>query len=267
MQLFSLSYPGAAGAARASSGPGGAGAGDAGAGGAAGSGAPGGAGVGAIGAAGGACRAGGATGVGADSEDAGAVTSGSGGAARPRPYFVLLLEQVLGLPPSTGPAPSLECPQPVQSKSQLQPASPLPAPSLYTGPTEGLTERREPESQPASPVRAACTGRRGSRQRLPPVPSTHQMALRPSTASHRVPLPSPPESSLLALADLESDSLRAASPIVTRLLATVVSDPSFESSAASALVAELVDFAAHCRLDYGASLVAESAFAVLRPSG
>ncbi|CAI5974617.1 unnamed protein product [Closterium sp. NIES-64] len=57
----------------------------------------------------------------------------------------------------------------------------------------------------------------------------------------------------------QSDSLRAASPTVTRLLATVVTDPSFESAAASALVAELVDFAARCRLDYAASLVAESA--------
>ncbi|CAI7904312.1 unnamed protein product [Closterium sp. NIES-54] len=85
------------------------------------------------------------------------------------------------------------------------------------------------------------------------------MALHPSTAPLRVPLPSPPESSLPALADPASDSLRAASPTVTRFLATVVTDPSFESPAASALVTELVDFAAHCRLDYAASLVAESA--------
>ncbi|CAI7882512.1 unnamed protein product [Closterium sp. NIES-54] len=85
------------------------------------------------------------------------------------------------------------------------------------------------------------------------------MALHPSTAPHRVPLPSPPESSLCALADPESDFLRAASPTVTHLLATVASDPSFESTAASALVAELVDFAAHYRQDYAASLVAESA--------
>ncbi|CAI7902294.1 unnamed protein product, partial [Closterium sp. NIES-54] len=56
-----------------------------------------------------------------------------------------------------------------------------------------------------------------------------------------------------------SDSLRAASPTVTHFLATVVTDPSFESTAASALVTELVDFAAHGRLDYAASLVAESA--------
>ncbi|CAI7875751.1 unnamed protein product [Closterium sp. NIES-54] len=84
------------------------------------------------------------------------------------------------------------------------------------------------------------------------------MALRPSTVPQRVPLPSPPESSLLALADPESDSLRAVSPTVARLLATVVTNLSFESTAACALVAELVDFAAHCRLDYAASLVAES---------
>ncbi|CAI7798153.1 unnamed protein product [Closterium sp. NIES-54] len=84
------------------------------------------------------------------------------------------------------------------------------------------------------------------------------MALRPSTAPLRVPLPSPPESSLPVLADPESDSLRAASPTVARLLSTVVTDPSFESTAASALVAELVDFAARCRLDYATRLVAES---------
>ncbi|CAI7872463.1 unnamed protein product [Closterium sp. NIES-53] len=84
------------------------------------------------------------------------------------------------------------------------------------------------------------------------------MTLHPSTAPLRVPLPSPPASSLPVLADQESDSLRAARPAVPRLLASVVTDPSFASTAASALVAELVDFAAHCRLDYAAGLVAES---------
>ncbi|CAI7916610.1 unnamed protein product, partial [Closterium sp. NIES-53] len=142
---------------------------------------------------------------------------------------------------------------PVQSQLQLQPTSPLPAPSPYTGPIGGLAERREPASRPASLVRAARTVKRP-----PPVPGTHRMSLRPSTAPLRVPLPSPPESSLPALADPESDSPRAASPTVTRLLATVVTDPFFESSAASALVTELVGFAASCRLDYAASLVTES---------
>ncbi|CAI7862171.1 unnamed protein product [Closterium sp. NIES-54] len=184
-------------------------------------------------------------------------SAGSGVAARRRPYFVPLLQQVLGLPSSTRPPP-LECPQPVPSQLQFQLASPLPAPSPYTGPTGGLAERRESASRPASPVRAARSSGRGSRQRPPPVPGTHRMSLRPSTAPLRAPLPSPPESSLPVLADPESDSLRTASPTVTRLLASVVTDPSFESTAASALVTELVDFAASCRLDYAASLVTES---------
>ncbi|CAI7848383.1 unnamed protein product [Closterium sp. NIES-54] len=74
------------------------------------------------------------------------------------------------------------------------------------------------------------------------------MALRPSSVPLRVPLPAPPE----------SDRAHAASPTVTCLLATAVTDPSFESAAASALVAELLDFAAACRLDYASALVAES---------
>ncbi|CAI5939460.1 unnamed protein product [Closterium sp. NIES-64] len=151
----------------------------------------------------GATGAAGGTGAGGD---AGAAVYGV--AARPRPFFVLLLEQ---------------------------PASPLPAPSPYTSPTGGLAERREPASRPASPVRAARASGRGSRQRPPPVPGTHWMSLRPSTAPLRAPLPSPPESSLPALADLESDSLRAASPTITPC-----------------------DFAARSRLDYAASLVAAS---------
>ncbi|CAI5966043.1 unnamed protein product [Closterium sp. NIES-64] len=185
---------------------------------------------GAPGAAGGSRAAGGSTGAVAPAEGTGAVPAASGVATRPRPYFVPLLQQ---------------------------PASPLPAPSPYAGPTGGLTERREHASRPASPVRAAHASGRGPRQSPLPVPGMQRMSLRLSTAPLRAPLPSPPESSLPGLADPESDSLRAASPAVTRLFATVVTDPSFESTAASALVAELVELAAHCRLDYAASLVAE----------
>ncbi|CAI5969033.1 unnamed protein product [Closterium sp. NIES-64] len=161
--------------------------------------------------------AGGAPGAGAAAGGAGAVPAVSGVTARPRPYFVPLLQQVLGLSPSTSPPPPLECPQLVPSQLQLQPSSPLPAPSPYTGPTGGLAERREPASRPASPVRAAHTSGRGSRQRPPPVRGMHRMSLRPSTAPLRAPLPSPPESSLPALADPESDSPCAGSPTVTRL--------------------------------------------------
>ncbi|CAI7892603.1 unnamed protein product [Closterium sp. NIES-54] len=235
---------------------------------------------GAIGAgAAGGTGAGGATGVVAGdprAEGTGAVFAVSGGSARPRLYYVPLIQQVLGLPPSSGPPPPLLSPPRVQSQSQLQPASPLPGPSPYSGPTRGLTEPREPESRPASPKSRPAspesrpespisTGRRVPRQRPPPVPGTHSMTLRPSTATQRVPLPSPPASSLPALADPESDSLRTASPTITRLLTTVATDPSFESTAAFALVAELVDFAAHCRLDYAARLVAESESASVCP--
>ncbi|CAI7807201.1 unnamed protein product, partial [Closterium sp. NIES-54] len=176
----------------------------------------------------------------------GAGRAGAGGAGAAR---------VLGVPSSTGLTPPLPCPPPDQSQLLLQLASPLPAPSPYTEHSRGLTERCEPATRPVSPVR---TARRVPRSRPPPVPGTHAMALRPSSVPLRVPLPSPPESSLPEVPDPESDCARAASPTVARLLATAVTVPSFESAAASALVAELLDFAATCRLDYASALVAES---------
>ncbi|CAI7846008.1 unnamed protein product [Closterium sp. NIES-54] len=122
----------------------------------------------------------------------------------------------------------------------------------------GLAERHEPASRPVSPVR---TTRRAPRSRPPPVPGTHAMTLRPSSVPLHVPLPAPPASSLHKVPDPVSHRARAASPTVSRLLATAVTNPSFESAAASALVAELLDFAAPCRLDYATALVAESASA------
>ncbi|CAI7905062.1 unnamed protein product, partial [Closterium sp. NIES-53] len=223
------------------------------AGGTAGAGAAGGAaGAGATGAAGpGGARTGGTGAAGAG----GAAGGGATGAAWPRPYYVPLLQQVLGPPPS------LLSPPPVKSQSQ------------------GLTERREPESRPVSPesrptspasrstspVRPVRAGRRVSRPRPPPVPGTHSMTLRPSTTPQRVPLPSPPASSLLDGPDPESEFLRAASPSVTCFLATAVTNPLFESTAACALVAELVDFPAACRLDYATSLVTECGSASVCP--
>ncbi|CAI7892549.1 unnamed protein product [Closterium sp. NIES-53] len=109
---------------------------------------------------------------GAGAAGAGAVDPGVGGARgtmRPRPYFVPLLQQVLGVPSSTSLTPSLLCPPPDQSQSPLLLASPLPA--------------------------------------------------------------------------------------------TAITHSSFESSTVSALVAELLDFAAACRLDYATALVAKSASA------
>ncbi|CAI7903386.1 unnamed protein product [Closterium sp. NIES-54] len=200
--------------------------------------------------------AGGAGAAGAGAGDPGA--GGAGGTVRPRAYFVPLLQQVLGLPSSTGLTPPFLCPPPDKSQPPLLPASPLPASSPYTAQSGGLTERREPASRNVSPVRSA---RRVPRSRPPPVPGTHALALRPSSVPLRVPLPAPPKSSLIEVPDPAFDRARAASPTLSRLLATAVTDPSFKSAAASALVAELLDFAAACRLDYTTALVAESASA------
>ncbi|CAI7920805.1 unnamed protein product, partial [Closterium sp. NIES-54] len=196
-------------------------------------------GAGAVGAAAGGTGAGGAGARGAGAFDPGA--GGARGTVRPQPYFVPLLQQVLGVPSSNGRTPPLLCPPPDKSQPPLQPASPMTAPSPYTEQTGGLTERREPASRPTYPVR---TGRCVPRLCPPPVPGTHAMAVRPSSVPLRVPLPAPLEPSLPAVSDLEFDGARATSPTVTRLLATAVTDPSFESTAASALIVELLDFAA-----------------------
>ncbi|CAI7730868.1 unnamed protein product [Closterium sp. NIES-53] len=109
-------------------------------------------------------------------------------------------------------------------------------------------------SHPVSPV---CTARHAPRSRPPPVSGTHAMALRPSSVPLLVPVPAPPESSHPTVPDPASDRARAASPTAFRLLATVVTDPFFDSAAVSALVAELLEFAAACGLDYATALVAE----------
>ncbi|CAI7747555.1 unnamed protein product, partial [Closterium sp. NIES-53] len=203
----------------------------------------------------------GAGGAGVGGHGTGGARAGGAGAVDPAvanlPRPGSWTGEVLGTPPSAALTPPLLCPLPDQSQPLLQPASPLPAPS-YTEQSGGLTERREPASRPVSPVR---TARRIPRSRPPPVPDTDAMTLRPSSVPLRVPLPAPPESSPPEVPDPESDRARAASPTVSRLLAITITDPSFESAAASALVAELLDFAATCPLDYATALVAESASA------
>ncbi|CAI7881580.1 unnamed protein product, partial [Closterium sp. NIES-53] len=114
-----------------------------------------------------------------------------------------------------------------------QRASPVPSPSPNIEQSGGLIECCEPASCRVWPV---CTAHGIPRSRPSPVPDTHAMALRPSSPPLSVPLLAPPESSLCA-----------------------VTDPSFETAAAPALVGELLDFAAACRLDYANAFVAESA--------
>ncbi|CAI7760352.1 unnamed protein product [Closterium sp. NIES-54] len=184
----------------------------------------------------------------------GAVATGAGGSGgattRPQPSA---LRHLLSLPPAA-------------IEFLLLPGSLLLAPAPHTKVIASLTAHCEPETrastpeqqEPATRAPVPARVRRVRRPRAPTVSGTHDMTLRPPSVPQRVVLPSPPASSLPHIPDPESDLLRAASPTITHLLATVVTDPSFESAATSALVAELVDFAALCLLDYAASLVFDS---------
>ncbi|CAI7884443.1 unnamed protein product [Closterium sp. NIES-53] len=212
----------------------------------------GGAGVGGTGAGGAGVRGPSVRGVGA--RGAGAVAPG--GAVRPRPYFVPLLQQVLclllafllpsGVPRLTS-----------RGRRYSRPLHCLLLLLTLSSPAvlQSVVSLRLVLSRPVRPAR------RVPRSRPPPVPGTHATTLHPSSVPLRIPLPAPPESSLPEVPDPESDRARSACPTVSRLLATVVTNPSFKSVAASALVAELLQFAAACRLDYTTALVAESASA------
>ncbi|CAI7878894.1 unnamed protein product [Closterium sp. NIES-53] len=252
---------GGAGGAGGSAGTGGAGAaGAGGAGGAAGAGGAGAAGVGGAGDAAGAGRAG-ATSAGGTGGPAGTGGTGPAGALR----------HLLGLPPAPTEFPAAGTTPPLLFP-QLLPHSPLPAPAPYTAVPESLTERQEPETRASNlerrePGTRASVRARVRRSHAPAVPGTHDMTLRPSSVPQRVVLPSPPVSSLPSIADPPSDLARASSPTVTHFLATVVMDPTLSSPAASALVAELVDFAAVYRLNYLETLVSDPAPACLPSVG
>ncbi|CAI7914525.1 unnamed protein product [Closterium sp. NIES-53] len=205
-----------------------------------------------------------AGGTGAGGPGAGGIGAGGTGGSGEQQQSVL--RHILSLPHTAteflvaGTTPLLVFPLPDPSQAPLPTDSPLPIPSRYSLLPESLTERQEPESCASSPstlpvrARASCA----RRVRPPPVLSEHTMALRPSSVAQRPVMPSPPASSSPDVPDPESNRARAASPTITRVLATLVTNPTFESATATALVTELVDFAAACRLDYVASLVTES---------
>ncbi|CAI7765526.1 unnamed protein product [Closterium sp. NIES-54] len=207
----------------------------------------------------GGARAGGAAGAGgvggaAGAGGAGAVTTGGAGAG-----------SAGGAAGAGGAGLAVAGTTPPLLFPQLLPHSPLPAPAPSTAMTESLIERREPETRASTPERRETETRAFVPARLrcvrPPralaVPDTHDMTLHPSSVPQRVVLPSPPASSLPDVADPPSDLARASSPTVTCFFATVVADPTFSSPAVSALVAELVEFAASHRLDYLASLASD----------
>ncbi|CAI7918421.1 unnamed protein product, partial [Closterium sp. NIES-54] len=122
------------------------------------------------------------------------------------------------------------------SHTGLQSSTGLTPPLLCPPP-----DQSQPPLQPASPPPA-------------PPPYAEQVG---GLTEHREPV-SGPTSPVRAV---RTGRPRAASPTVPRLLAIIDTNPSFESSAASALVTELVDLAAICRLDYATALVVESGYA------
>ncbi|CAI7815045.1 unnamed protein product [Closterium sp. NIES-54] len=106
--------------------------------------------------------------AGAGTGGAGAGGTGAGDTVERQPFFVLpppsslpppgsVLRQVLSLPSSSGLTPSLLCPSPHQSQQQLEPDSPLPAPSLYPEQSLSLTCSRYLHwSSYSSPASSSC---------------------------------------------------------------------------------------------------------------
>ncbi|CAI7809545.1 unnamed protein product [Closterium sp. NIES-54] len=148
----------------------------------------------------------------------GAAGAGGAGIALRRPFFYLQTQSSL-------PPPDLVLRQVLSLPSSTGLTPPLLCPSI---------DQSQPKLLPGSPL---------------PAPDPH---------TKRVVLLEPPASSLPYVPNPKSDLAHAASPTVTRLLTTVVTDPGVESTALFAPVSELVDFAARSRLDYAASLVTES---------
>ncbi|CAI5482657.1 unnamed protein product [Closterium sp. Yama58-4] len=81
-------------------------------------------------------------------------------------------------------------------------------------------------------------------------------------------LPSPPESALAAsLSTLVTDYYRTYRPVLSRVLASLVTDPRASVSSVSALTAAVTEFASTRRLDYATSLVADPTTSPLAVGG
>ncbi|CAI7755896.1 unnamed protein product [Closterium sp. NIES-54] len=181
-------------------------------------------------------------------------------------------------PASPTPAPTAGIPLASSHPAPATPSSPPPPPKSGAGSAASLMSVA-PHAAPAA--HAACrqparrheqpAAARAARSQVQPAASCSKLPhaasslTQPSGRSCLLPhccltAACLPAHLLPAAACLPPACLPAACLLLAycRLLAIVVTDPSFESAAASALVTEHVAFAAHCRLDYAASLVAES---------
>ncbi|CAI5466330.1 unnamed protein product [Closterium sp. Yama58-4] len=164
----------------------------------------------------------------------------------PPPPLVLGL-RALGLP-SRSPSPP-SSPSPPVSGPPLPPPDPSPAvfplslPLSSPPPSHTWATRRSPRARPSSPV--PFTDLRTALFRSSPPRSS------PSV------LPSPHESALTAsLSTPVTDYYRTYRPVLSRVLASLVTDPRASPSSVSALTAAVTEFASTRRLDYPTNLVA-----------
>ncbi|CAI5474115.1 unnamed protein product [Closterium sp. Yama58-4] len=153
--------------------------------------------------------------------------------------------RTLGLP---SPSPS-SSPSPPVSGPPLPPPDPSPAvfprsqSSLSPPPSQTWASRRSPRARPSSPV--PFTDLR-----------TAFLCSRPPRPSPSV-LPSPPESALtVSLPSPVTDYYRTYRPVLSRVLASLVTHPRASVSSVSALTAAVTEFASTRRLDFATALVA-----------
>ncbi|CAI7840905.1 unnamed protein product [Closterium sp. NIES-53] len=233
---------GGAGAGGASSG--GAGAGGSGTGGAS-SGGAGARGAGTGGASSGDPGAGGAGAVGAGTEETGAGGSPSASpTAPPHRHDTLSGLRALGHPSSP----------PVHSQS------PTVYGPMFPPPDSPPAVFSPPQSQSPPPVVrqdwTTCCPLRAHPS--PPLADLHTVLFHspPRRSLHLYVLPSPPESSLTVSSHPITDYYCDARPVVSHVLASLVTNPRASSSSVSALIAAIADFASTRRLDYAMRVVA-----------
>ncbi|CAI7849831.1 unnamed protein product [Closterium sp. NIES-54] len=92
----------------------------------------------------------------------------------------------------------------------------------------------------------------------PPLADLHTVLFHspPRRSLHLYVLPSPPESSLTVSSHPITDYYCDARPVVSHVLASLVTNPRASSSSVSALIAAIADFASTRRLDYAMRVVA-----------
>ncbi|CAI5483777.1 unnamed protein product [Closterium sp. Yama58-4] len=153
--------------------------------------------------------------------------------------------RTLGLPSPSPPSPASPpvsgptFPPPDSSPAVFPSSPPLSSPP----PSRTWATRRSPRAHPSSPV---------------PFTDLRTVLFRSSPSRSAPPvLPSPPESALTAsLSTPVTDYYRTYRPVLSRVLASLVTHPRASLSSVSALTAAVTEFSSTRRLDYATTLVA-----------